>query len=724
MGVFPWLRCTGVATNVVMSPSRVCDHCVCDHCVCDHRFVDPREGTCPTSLASNPFLKILPRRACLLKFPEAHDHVTIHYYSRFSSPTTTTPPNSQMASVSGACVISKVSGLLQIREDTVPSKLMWKAIDQDKSMEIPLNNLSKLQASPDSSPKMLLKLFYTIQGTSEIKDIKLTFNNRLTMNAVKETLQTIVARQKTVIKDSPAPGNDSNASTPAPTGENTRRSSPTSVDPLDFSNPESLSDANLLKNRQLQQKLLLEDKTLRSIFTQSVINFKLSPAIFWSTRTGQLRTYALTISQHRGPYNVLSAIKPVATSDNQVNVNVTRDTINEIFGTYPIIRHAFDELVPVKLNEGEFWSRFFNSKLFRRLRGDKINTSNTRGDVVIDKYLYVDAEFVADEKTKSTAASNTDHQVNKFIDLEGNEEDNSQKLGILPDFTMKFSDNGDSAAAESRGKNENEMMILMKNMNKLSNKMINAHEEAAKKPETVDQLYKHHEYDLNISDLTEAPQPQYVPLHLDTHAPRHIVDAENALDAKVTAVSDDEVCRILLGSVIPTTETVNLNEAYASKSEYIAKANADITASVKHNFRTFKQAHNLKDPNQASGTNVLKDESVQELITYNITVVEFLLHFWNLFLNGGSPVQLKKLFTNLRNCQSLLVLLEQKLAEEIQNHDQVKQNERLRERLMKDLGDCVSPLAAGLNKACNDYMTASRAANQEVNENGKRPLEN
>lgn len=631
-----------------------------------------------------------------------------------------------MASVSGACVISKLSGLLQIREDTVPSKLMWKAIDQDKSLEIPLNNLSKLQASPDSSPKMLLKLFYTVLGSAEINDIKLTFNNRLTMNAVKETLQTIVARQKTVIKDTPAGGTDTRTSTPAPPGETSSRQSPSSSDPLDFSHPESLSDANLLKNRPLQQKLLLEDKTLRNIFTQSVINFKLSPAVFWSTRTGQLRTYALTISQHRGPYNVLSAIKPVATSDNQVNVNVTRDTISEIFGTYPIIRHAFDELVPAKLSEGEFWSRFFNSKLFRRLRGDKINTSNTRGDVVIDKYLYVDADFVVEEKGKAGAELKGDHQVDKFIDLEGNEEDNSQKLGILPDFTMKFSDDGAEGlgSSESRGKNENEMMILMKNMNKLSNKMVNAHVETNEKQESLAQLYKHHEYDLKFADLTEAPEAHYVPLNLDTHAPRHIVDVENDQESKTAVISDDEARSIFRGSVFPASQTVNLNEVYVSKSEHIAKANADITALVKHNFRTFRQAHNLKDPGQSTGTNVLSDESVQELITYNITVVEFLLHFWNLFLNGGSPMQLKKLFTNLRTCQSLLVLLEQKLAEEIQNHEQVQQNQRLREKLMKDLANCVAPLTAGLNKACNDYMTASRAANQEVNANGKRPLEN
>ncbi|KAF8001670.1 hypothetical protein HF325_004171 [Metschnikowia pulcherrima] len=349
-----------------------------------------------------------------------------------------------MATVSGACVISKVSGLLQVFEDTTPSKLIWKAIDQDKSLEIPLNKLSKLQASPESSPKMLLRLFYLLPDSPEVKDLRLTFNNRQTMTAVKETLQTIVARQKTVIKDTPTPaqnvGTPSNG-TPATPGDNSNENSPSPGDPLDFSNPQSLSDTSLLKNRQLQQKLLLEDKTLRNIFTQSVIKFKLSPAIFWSTRVGQLRTFALSICQHRGPYNVLSTIKPVATSDNQVNVNVTRDTIKKSSRlTQSYVVHARN-LFPRSL-----------MKLFRRLRGDKINNSNTRGDTVIDKYLYLDGDIAETEESVTkgeTAGSAKDKKVNKFIDLLGNEVDNSQKLGVSPDFTMKFSDETDGKNGSS-----------------------------------------------------------------------------------------------------------------------------------------------------------------------------------------------------------------------------------------------------------------------------------
>lgn len=649
-----------------------------------------------------------------------------------------------MATVSGACVISKVSGLLQIFEDTTPSKLIWKAIDQDKSLEIPLNKLSKLQASPESSPKMLLRLFYELPESPEVKDLRLTFNNRLTMTAVKETLQTIVARQKTVIKDTPTPAPNAGTSaggTPVPSTDQNGESTPAAEDPFDFSNPQSLSDASLLKNRQLQQKLLLEDKNLRNIFTQSVIKFKLSPTIFWSTRVGQLRTFALSICQHRGPYNVLSTIKPVATSDNQVNVNVTRDTIKEIFETYPIIRRACHELVPEKLNEGEFWSRFFNSKLFRRLRGDKINNTNTRGDMVIDKYLYVDADFVENEengKEDQPVDPAKDKKVNKFIDLLGNEVDNPQKLGVSPDFTMKFSDLGDGKNGPglniridpSSGKRENEMLVLMKNMNKLSSKMVGYGKNSPPETDSSERLMEEMEKEVEIDDLNEASEIHYIELNLDTHIARHSLSVERPSEASQAGdVSLLDLEHFFQENVfVASSQGIDLSEAYDSKFDEINRANYDITALVKHNFRVFKLTHSYKDASLSTETPLLDNQTVQEIISFNITLTEFLLHFWNLFMNGGNPVQLKKLFTALRNSQSTLGELEKKLRSVIEENTQAKENSKLREKLLKDLETCMFPLSSSLSKAINDYVAAVRAANEEshkedsINENGKRPL--
>lgn len=641
-----------------------------------------------------------------------------------------------MATVSGACVISKVSGLVQIREDTAPSKLMWKAIDQDKSLEIPLNALSKLQTTPDSSPKMVLKLFYSEPPSTDIKDIKLSFNNRQTMTSVKDALQTIIARQKTIIKDSPAQSERSTATASPGPGEKdgTPEGTPQPGNPLDFSSPKSLSDTSLLKNHKLQQKLLLEDKNLRNVFTQSVIKFKLSPMMFWSSRIGQLRTCALQISQHRGPYNVLSTIKPVATSDNQVNVNVTRVTINEIFETYPVIKRAFDELVPAKLNEGEFWSRFFNSKLFRRLRGDRINTLNTRGDVVIDKYLDEDTGEEPSKKQKTDKINTKEnYQVNKFLDLFGNEEDNSQKLGLLPDFTMKFSDenvdgNDSGVGGGQKPKRENEMVILMKNMNKLSSKMVDMNSLGKQHEETADEEVKEHERELDLNDLNEAEDIQFLQLHLETDRARRSLEEQRNETEQEEKVEVGDLGLLLTTNEFHSSASGNdLSEVYKSKTSDISKAATDITALVKYNFRTFKSLNNLKEVNIPTGENLLPNDVVQELLTYNVTIVEFLLHFWNLFLNSGNPSQLKKLFSNLRSCQSALDALELKITTIIEESPHTKDNEKLQQKLMKDLENCIQPLKSSTQKACTDYIAAVKASQKEAaegkNDNGKRALE-
>lgn len=631
-------------------------------------------------------------------------------------------------------MINKVSGLLQIREDTAPSKLMWKAIDQDKSLEVPLNNLSRLQASPDSSPKMILLLHYIAQGSTDPQNIKLTFNNRQTMTVVKEALQTIVARQKTVIKDAVTPSFGTatpQAGTPAP--ESSSGLATSSRDPLDFSTPETLTSAELLKNRQLQQKLLLEDRTLRSIFTEAVIKFKLSPSIFWSSRISQLRTYALTISQHRGPYNVLSTIKPVATSENQVNVNVTRDTINEIFETYPVIRRAHNDLVPKKLSEGEFWSRFFNSKLFRRLRGDKVNNSNSRGDVIIDKYIDEDPGLKGGDEPSAQETPQRlaeDKRVNKTIDLLGNEVDNSQKLGVAPDFTMKFSNESDKKDGVSgRGdgggsdRKENEMIILMRNMNKLSSKMISYNSEYSMHSTSAKDSIEEIEKELELADLKESDDVGYVELNMDLENARYTLQTDTPVFVDSEQLTKDKTAAFLQGNLLkPALNGLDLSDTYNKNTQEILRASQDIAGLVKHNFRVFKLLHNVKD-SLSSGPSLLTEEQIQEIITFNITLTEFLLHFWNLFLNQGNPVHIKKLFATLRTCQSSLTSLQDKVKESIENNEALSSNEKMKEKLCKDLSNCLSPLTSSLAQAIKEYVAAARASQEaDINENGKRPL--
>lgn len=551
-------------------------------------------------------------------------------------------------STSGACIINKLSGILYIREDVTPSILEWKAVDQPTNIKVNLQSIVNLQATKDTSQKMIIKVIYKNEEKEE--DLRLTFTNRHNMNTIKESLQTIISRQRTTI----------DSSIPQPTITTSTI---------------SLSDESLLKNRDLQQKLLNEDRVLRNIFTQSIINFKLSPLVFWSSRLNLLRTFALTINQRRGPYNVLSTIKPVATSDNKVNVNVTRDNINEMFSTYPIIKKAFDELVPKKFQEGEFWSRFFNSKLFRRLRGDKIQ-SGDRGDIVLDQYMQ---ELIPLPEIS---------EVNKFIDLNGNLLDNSTKLGNKPDFTMDYKETLENS----------EMMILLRNMNNLSSKMVNLSDSKTQNDHHASKEFEQGVKELELDDLKETTSSHYIDLKINPPDSTTIHEITNA---------DSKTLKLYLHAnlISETPGGVNLIDTYSSKQS-INDTASNITNLIKSNFKHYKLIHSKKSGEK------LDEEYLQKFIDLNVTIVEFLSHFWSLYLNGDNPNQLKKLFNLLKNCKSNLNTLKQDCA--------VKFNQN--EKLVNDLNYYLSPISNSLDKALYEYVKAIKAEN-EVNEFGKRPAE-
>lgn len=329
--------------------------------------------------------------------------------------------------VKGTATYKKKAGTLIINEEEMPAKLIWNCVDPNvKSLSVELNSIENLKATPPTSEKMFIKIILKIvekpppeqtqpptSGTpgagegadgaispaplpttlpppslSKKNELLFGFNSRDTMDEMKSYLQQSIARQRTTIDDN-ADGNisgqhDINSS-------NTRAILNESGAGNDEFLANLLDEKKLLKNTILQQKLLRDNSQLRKIFTNAVIKNGLEPEEFWSTRIYLLRSFAIQNNQKRGPYNVLSTIKPVASSENQVNVSVTREKIHEIFDQYPIVRKAYDDNVP-RMSEGEFWSRFFSSKLFRKLRGEKINVHD-RGDIKLDKYLKFDPDY-------------------------------------------------------------------------------------------------------------------------------------------------------------------------------------------------------------------------------------------------------------------------------------------------------------------------------------------
>lgn len=614
-----------------------------------------------------------------------------------------------MARVQGQATHRKRAGMLTITEDTFPAMLIWRCADQNATtnlVELPLDTVSFLQASKPKSDKMMLKI-----GLESGKEMLFGFNSRQVMESVKVSIQQIIARKKTSIsvekekEKETAQGNGNAAGSPSAETATTGAvgSDGVKMAPLPggpempddgVKNDEFLADLlnskKLIKNLALQQRLLRDNVKLMRTFTEAVIKEGMEAEEFWKRRIHLLRSFAIQNNQKKGPYNVLGTIKPVASSDNEVNVNVTRDKIKEIFKQYPIVRKAYDDTVP-RMSEGEFWSRFFSSKLFRKLRGEKVNLYD-RGDVTLDKYLYFDPDYDGEEdvneeetgdrlvheekqqelpthasasskaqkkkrkvgaseqmvkKKKVKLFNEVDSAVSKCLDIEGNKEDDPQLRGNRPDITMK--DDQDP-----------ELVGILRTMNRLSRRlMADITEEAP-----PDDLDKEFEKELDLADLDEADEVEYNELKYTqtSNISSNIVPSE--LIAKVMNQSNlnpesceyDDIIKKLKDEFKVEFDLTCVYRNMKQEGKKQTEAYRDINNIVKQNSKQSQQSSNsnLKEllglPSSAATTSAANNSLAKENTDYDIgikidldsgkiesvklthaTSIEFLRQFWSQF---------------------------------------------------------------------------------------------
>lgn len=192
-------------------------------------------------------------------------------------------------------------------------------------------------------------------------------------------------------------------------------------------------DGRLKSDVNLQQSLLKDNPSLSKTFMESLrtkpdsITNSQFTSQFWSSRIHLLRAHVIEKNQSRGAYNVLSTIKP-KTDENTIKLSISKEQIQLIFGQHPLVKRVYDENVP-RLSESAFWSAFFQSRLFKKLKGEKVSDDDPTNSI-LDKYL----EYDEDEgRAQRLLASHVPH----IIDVEGNEMNHSQRKGNQPDLTMR-----------------------------------------------------------------------------------------------------------------------------------------------------------------------------------------------------------------------------------------------------------------------------------------------
>lgn len=193
-------------------------------------------------------------------------------------------------------------------------------------------------------------------------------------------------------------------------------------------------DQQLKTNIALQQSLIEKDKNLNRTYRAALetkpesISAGAFNTQFWSTRVNLLRAHAIETAQKKGAYNVLSTVKP-RTVDGELKLNISVEQVQMIFAQHPLIKKIYDENVP-KVSAAEFWSRFFLSRLSKKLRGERV-TDNDPPDAIFDNYN-------ASDNLRNVPSKILSQQVPRVIDIEANEENQGGfKSGNAKDVEMR-----------------------------------------------------------------------------------------------------------------------------------------------------------------------------------------------------------------------------------------------------------------------------------------------
>ncbi|MCJ1266774.1 RNA polymerase II transcription factor B subunit 1 [Lobaria immixta] len=335
-----------------------------------------------------------------------------------------------MAPPRGSAAYKKNDGTLAISKDG--QSVSWTPVAPPGSkpaLTLPVSSITNLQQTPATSAKVMLKIFAQTQGASASEQYVFSFTSpttaRAEADAIKDALSKAIQAAKSGSGVLAQPRGGSAAMTIA--------SAVTSLPPGGGNTDAWYDDSRLKSDVQLQQSLLKANPSLSKTFMESLrtkpesITSSQFTSQFWSTRIHLLRAHAIEKNQTRGAYNVLSSFKPM-TVDGTTKLSISKEQIQLIFNQHSLVKRVYDENVP-RLSEEAFWSRFFQSRLFKKLKGERISEIDST-DQVLDKYLQYDED---EERGKRLAASHVPH----IIDVEGNEENHSQRKGNQPDLTMR-----------------------------------------------------------------------------------------------------------------------------------------------------------------------------------------------------------------------------------------------------------------------------------------------
>ncbi|KAF4598194.1 TFB1 family protein [Pleurotus pulmonarius] len=238
---------------------------------------------------------------------------------------------------------------------------------------------------------------------------------------------------------------------------------------------------------RLRKKVLVSDPELAALHRELVISGQISEAEFWDGREHLLLAQAAFENQKKGKSGQLVDPRPETVEGGEIKIRITPQLVHDIFDEYPVVAKAYNDNVPSKLSEEEFWKRYFQSKLFNAHRASIRSSAAqhvVREDPIFDKYLEKDDDGLEPRRQVTG-------DIDIFVNLGATLEDHGQ-TGNDKDVTMQ--------AGRQRG-----ALPLIRKFNEHSEKLLNsALGENSSKRRRVDMK----EYEYSQVDLDDLHDPE------------------------------------------------------------------------------------------------------------------------------------------------------------------------------------------------------------------------
>ncbi|KAF7792342.1 hypothetical protein EIP86_003378 [Pleurotus ostreatoroseus] len=388
----------------------------------------------------------------------------------------------------------KLQGLLEL----TATHLQWTQDGKKNSaVKIPLSDAASLFCSKEGASQVKLKLGLV----SDESGHNFTFTSPQPValaerEKFKAELTNIISRNRSGVATPSAPppttpvipSAASSAPSPRPHVPLSRASTSRAASVASDSRGPGTPVNDPINDFRLRKKVLVSTPELGALHRELVLGGQITENEFWEGREHLILAQAAADSQKRGKPGQLVDPRP-QTVDGDIKIVVTPQLIHDIFEEYPVVAKAYSENVPNKLSEEDFWSRYFQSKLFNAHRASIRSSAAqhvVKDDPIFDKYLEKD-----DDELEPRRAS--DRRVDMFIDLGATFEDHNA-TGNEKDVTMQ--------AGKQRA-----VLPLIRKFNEHSSRLLNTvlGEPAAKK-RRMDEGTEERYAQLDLEDLHDNEQ--------------------------------------------------------------------------------------------------------------------------------------------------------------------------------------------------------------------------